>query len=88
MEETGVWQRLLDRLFPVEIEEKPDALVIEDRRPGDGFVVSVTIAALSLAQHRAPAGRVARRLELLGRGADGRRDCQISQAAAAGDGHL
>ncbi|HWS98750.1 MAG TPA: hypothetical protein VN256_00665 [Pyrinomonadaceae bacterium] len=48
IDEPGVWQRLLDRFFPVEIESKPDVLVIEDRRPGDGFVVSVTIAALSL----------------------------------------
>jgi hypothetical protein len=48
IDEPGVWQRLLDRFFPIEIESKPDVLVIEDRRPGDGFVVSVTIAALSL----------------------------------------
>lgn len=49
IDEPGVWQRLLDRFFPVEIGEKPDLLVIEDRRPGDGFVVAVTVAALSLA---------------------------------------
>jgi hypothetical protein len=43
-----VWQRLLDRFFPIDIESKVDVLVIEDRRPGDGFVVSVMVAAFSL----------------------------------------
>ena len=48
IEEPGVWQRLLDRFFPINIETERDVLVIEDRRPGDGFIVSVMIAAFSL----------------------------------------
>jgi hypothetical protein len=47
-ESQSVWQRLLDRFFPIDIESKVDVLVIEDRRPGDGFVVSVMVAACSL----------------------------------------
>lgn len=48
IEEPGVWQRLLDRFFPINIETERDVLVIEDRRPGDGFVVSVMVAAFSV----------------------------------------
>lgn len=43
-----MWHQYLDRFFPVNIETKADALVIEDRRPSDGLVLSVALAAGSL----------------------------------------
>jgi hypothetical protein len=43
-----VWRQHLDSFFPVNIETKADALVIEDRRPSDGLVLSITLAAGSL----------------------------------------
>jgi len=43
-----VWRQYLDRFFPVNIETKGDVLVIEDRRPGDGLLLSLALAAGSL----------------------------------------
>jgi hypothetical protein len=43
-----VWHEYLDRVFPVNIETKADALVIEDCRPSDGLVLSVALAAGSM----------------------------------------
>ena len=43
-----MWRQHLDSFFPVNIETKADVLVIEDRRPSDGLVLSLTLAAGSL----------------------------------------
>ena len=43
-----MWQQYLDSFFPLSIETKGDVVLIEDRRPSDGLVVSATLAAVSL----------------------------------------
>ena len=43
-----MWHEYFERFFPVNIETKEDALVIEDRRLSDGLVLSIALAAGSL----------------------------------------
>jgi hypothetical protein len=43
-----VWEQYLDRFFPVKIDTQTDVLLIEDKRPGDGLLLSVVLAAASL----------------------------------------
>ena len=43
-----MWEQYLDRFFPVKIDAQTDVLLIEDKRPGDGLLLSVVLAAASL----------------------------------------
>lgn len=43
-----MWQEYLDRFFPVNIAKQSDSLLIEDKRPGDGLMLSVMLAGGSL----------------------------------------
>ncbi|MGH9901461.1 MAG: hypothetical protein ACRD68_06560 [Pyrinomonadaceae bacterium] len=43
-----MWQQYFDNLFPVRIDAGQDVLVVEDRRPSDGLLLSVVLTAGSL----------------------------------------
>ncbi len=43
-----MWQEYFIRFFPINVDTKQDVLVIEDRRPSDSLLLSVTFAAGAL----------------------------------------
>ena len=43
-----MWEQYLDRFFPVKIDAQADVLFIEDKRPGDGLLLSLVLAATAL----------------------------------------
>ena len=46
--DNSIWRAWMSRIFPVRIHREGGVLRIEDRRPSDGFVLAVIIAAFCL----------------------------------------